>query len=96
MSSAFSTSLNRRSAGRLVLIGLVWQVVPGSWLLWDLGSSASTTTIVLRLLVFLVIPLLAGIIHRSWRVAMATICLPVFAIGVVNTVLMLIMPIGKW
>ncbi|MGI9443228.1 MAG: hypothetical protein ACR2N1_12225 [Rubripirellula sp.] len=96
MRPSFSKPLNSRSAARLVLLGLVWQVVPSSWLLWDLCNSPSITTSVLQLLVFLVVPLIAGIIHRSWAVALTTISLPVFAIGVVNTVLMLIMPVGKW
>ena len=64
--------------------------------MWDAWDSPSSTTIVLRLLVFLVVPVLAGITHKSWQVAVAVICLPIFAIGVMDTVFMLIMPVGKW
>jgi hypothetical protein len=64
--------------------------------MWDSWDSPSTTTIVLRLLVFLVVPVAAGITHKSWQVVVAAICVPIFAIGVMSTVFMLIMPVGKW
>ena len=64
--------------------------------MWDSWDSASTTTLVLRFLVFLVVPFFAGVTHKSWQVGLAAICAPIFAIGVMTTVSMLIMPIGKW
>lgn len=91
-----TTSPANRPFRNLVLLGLGWQFIPAAWLMWDAWDSPSSTTIVLRLLVFLFLPVLAGIIHKSWQVAVAVICLPIFAIGVESTVFMLIMPVGKW
>ncbi len=91
-----TTSPANRPFRNLVLLGLGWQFIPAAWLMWDAWDSPSSTTIVLRLLVFLFLPVLAGITHKSWQVAVAVICLPIFAIGVESTVFMLIMPVGKW
>ena len=96
MTTDHTASPANRPLGKLVLLGLGWQFIPAAWLMWDAWDSPSNTTIVLRLLVFLVLPLLAGITHKSWQVAVAVICLPIFAIGVMSTISMLIMPVGKW
>lgn len=82
--------------GRAILLALGWQLIPAAWLLWDAWDSPSTQTLVLRAAVFLVVPILGGLVHRSLQVAVAALLLPVFAIGVMMTVFMLIMPTGKW
>lgn len=81
---------------RCILLAAGWQVIPAGWLLWDSWDSPSTRTLVLRTAVFLVVPLLSAVVHRSWRVGVAALLLPVIAIGVMFTVFMLIMPTGKW
>ena len=84
------------SWGRAILFAIAWQLIPASWLMWDAWNSASTKTLVLRATVFLVAPILASLVHRSWKVGIVALLLPVFAIGVMMTVFMMIMPTGKW
>jgi len=81
---------------RLVLIGIAWQCVPSAWLMWDAWDSPSTQTIVLRVVVFLLVPFIAGVIHRSWQIWLTCLVLPIFAIGVMFTIFMVIMPVGHW
>jgi hypothetical protein len=89
-------SHDRITFGRAALYALAWQALPAAWLMWDAWDTPSTKTLILRATVFLAVPVLAGFVHRSWRVGLVALLLPVFAIGVMFTVFMLIMPTGKW
>jgi hypothetical protein len=82
--------------GRAILYAFGWQLITAGWLMWDAWDSPSTQTLYLRAAVFLLVPVLSGLVHRSWRVSVAALLLPVFAIGVMMTIFMLIMPTGKW
>jgi hypothetical protein len=84
------------SWGRAILFALGWQLIPACWLMWDAWDSPSAVTLALRAAVFLLVPVVAGLVHRSWQVSVAALLLPVFAIGVMMTVFMLIMPTGTW
>jgi hypothetical protein len=85
-----------RSLRRMLSIALVWQAIPCGWMMWDSWDSSSSQTFVLRITVFLLVPTIAGLVHRSSHVGLACLFLPVFAIGVMFTVFMLIMPTGHW
>ena len=90
------TSKTNPSNWRMFWIALAWQAIPAAYLLWDAWDSPSTWTMVLRVVVFLGVPVISGLVHRSWRIGFATLLLPVLAFGVMFTVFMLIMPSGKW
>jgi hypothetical protein len=81
---------------RMLSIALVWQAIPYGWMMWDSWDSPSSQTFVVRITVFLLVPIIAGLVHRSLHVGLSCLFLPVFAIGVMFTVFMLIMPTGHW
>lgn len=82
--------------GKAILCASLWQMFPAAWLMLDAWDSPSTQTLFLRATVFFVIPVLSGLIHRSWQIGIAALLLPIFAIGVMMTIYMLLMPTGKW
>lgn len=87
---------SRMTWRRSVLIALVWQAVPVGWLLVDSWDTPSSTTLILRLLVFLGVPLLSSLVHRSGRMGLACLTIPVLGIGLMLTGFMLLMPVGRW
>jgi hypothetical protein len=86
----------RFPSGRAFCIAFLWQLLPAAWLMWDAWDSPSAQTVVLRAVVFLLVPIVSGLVHRSWEIGLAALLLPVFAIGAMFTVFMLLMPVGKW
>lgn len=79
-----------------VLFAFGWQLPTTGLLLWDHYFSLHPKTLHLGVLVFLLIPILSGLIHRSWKVSIAAILLPVFPIVVVAAAIEVIFPSGKW
>jgi hypothetical protein len=62
--------------------------------MWDVWSSPTPMRYILLAAVFLVVPLLAGCVHRSWRVGWTAILLPVVAIGIMFVLFALLMLLG--
>ena len=91
-----SENSSSSSASRAIGLAFLWQLVPLPALMWNVWDTPSPRTFALVAAVFLVAPLLAGLVHRSWRVGLAALLLPVFAFLVMFAVFMLIMPTGKW
>lgn len=86
----------RMPLGRAMKLALAWQALPVGGMLFDGWNSPSSLTLVLRSLVFLVVPMLSGVVHRSGLVLAMCLLVPVFGMGVMMTVFMLLMPAGKW
>jgi len=84
------------SVCRAIGFAFLWQLAVLPALMWIVWDSPSPRTFALIVAVFVVVPLLAGFVHRSWRVWLAVVLLPVFAFAVMFAVFMLIMPTGKW
>lgn len=92
--------VSRRSSSvsvyRAIGFAFLWQLAVLPALMWIVWDTPSPRTFALIAAVFVVAPLLAGFVHRSWRVGLAAFLLPVFAFAVMFAVFMLIMPTGKW
>lgn len=73
----------------------VWQLVVTPWLMWVSWDSSTRLSNVLSYLVFLVVPLAAGLVHRSFRVTMAAFVLPIVSFGVMFFVFAIIMGNGR-
>ncbi len=81
---------------RALALGLAWQALPAGWMLLDAWDTPSVLTLILRAVVFIGVPVLAGLAHRTWRMWMACVLVPILGMGFMMTVFMLIMPTGRW
>jgi len=84
------------SLWRILGLSLAWQAIPAGYLLWTVWDYPSTRTFVLWGVVFLAVPAISSLVHRSWQVGLAAMLLPILAMGVMFTVFLLIMPTIKW
>ena len=80
---------------RAIALAFAWQIAVTPWMMWDFWDSPTKQTYVLRSLTFLIVPLLAGCVHRSWRAAVATFLMPILSVGVMMAIFMIRMGNGR-
>lgn len=88
----------------VIKCALVWQIGPslvsfyiaGQWLFWyDVPFGTSGIFLVIYVVALFVIPPAAATVHRSWRVGVISVCLPILAIGIPYAVWLLFMLYGE-
>ena len=77
-------------------IAFLWQFIPAICLMWKLWDSPSMLTWILFSVVFLIVPLLSGLVHRSWEIGIAAFLLPILSVIAMFVIYIFIIPTGKW
>jgi hypothetical protein len=97
---AWATTDDRDRLLRLWGTCLLWQLLPTTAWLFSFWSSQtldgpSSFFRIVEATAVVLVPIAAGLVHRSWRIALITLSLPFIAFGLMMAALIFIMGSGR-